>query len=78
MPASTKNSSLSRRLRCICFGCDHLARSRSGFFFVRPVVSVLEFFKVWLGAAYDAPVPLDVWEQKVYNHTLSINPTAVR
>ena len=51
---------------------------RSGFFFVRPVTSVLEFFKIWLGAAYDAPDALDVWDQGVYNETLLLNPTGIR
>ncbi len=38
----------------------------------------MAFFKIWLGAAYDVPNPLDVWEQAVYNETLLSNPTGIR
>ena len=51
---------------------------RSGFFFVRPVPSVMAFFQIWLGAAYNAKDPLDVWDQGVYNETLLLNPTGIR
>jgi hypothetical protein len=39
---------------------------------------VLEFFKIWLGAAYNAADALEVWGQGVYNETLLLNPTGIR
>ena len=65
-------SALLLKNPCCC------ADACSGFYFARPVPSVMAFFKLWLGAAHDVPNPLDVWEQAVYNETLHSNPTGIR